>query len=75
MLDDPCVKCIPGQTHAGITQEIGGLSSATANPWPNPDYGEVTCATSEVTDHNQLVVVERGFVVVRRRHGLIDTAT
>jgi len=64
------IERIAGYADARVTQKVGRASTPTTNTGTNPHQGKVARATSEVSDQNEFIVIQRRLVVVRRRNGL-----
>ena len=67
---DPGVEGVAGQTDSAVAEQILRLAAALAHAGANVKQREVAGAAAKVTDEDQLVVIEGGFVGVRCRHGL-----
>ena len=63
MPDDLGVESIPGQPDARVAEKIGGCPAALPNRGPDANQGKITGAAAEVSDQNELVAVECGFIV------------
>ena len=70
MADDLGVEGISGEAEAGIAQQVSGGAAAAQNRGTNSQQREVAGAAAEVSNQNELVAVERGFVVARGGDGL-----
>src|SRR5207249_1205878 len=68
--DNAGVKRISGESDAAIAEEIIGHSASLTDAWPGVQQRKVAGAAAEIADQNQLVMVERGFVIMSRRHRL-----
>src|SRR5437763_13312943 len=68
--DHPAVKRIASEGHTVCPQDIVGPLAALARCRAELDQREVTGATTEVRNHDELVVIELLLILIRRGYRL-----
>src|SRR5579871_2063949 len=64
MFNDLCVEGVTRQPQTSIAQQVCRTSAPLANGRTNADKRKVAGAATEVANKNQLVMLERGFIIV-----------
>ena len=62
LADDAGVKCVAGQAYSAVPEQVLRGAAAAADFGAGAEQGEIAGATAEVTDQEQFVVVESGFI-------------
>src|ERR1051326_1187581 len=70
VLNDLCVKRVTRKTETCIAQQVRWASAPFANARTNADKRKIACAAAEVANENKLIMIQRGFIVVRGGNGL-----
>src|SRR5580698_1911308 len=65
MPNDFGVEGVPREADASVTQKIVGDPASSPDGWANSKQRKVAGPTAEVSNQNQLIVIERGFVIAR----------
>jgi hypothetical protein len=56
--DDLGVESISRETDASVSHEIGGCSASSQNRGANTKKRKIACSTAEISDQNELVLIE-----------------
>src|SRR5271155_4954711 len=68
--DNLCVEGISCNAHASVPYDVAWDSASFADGRAYMNQGKITGATAEIANKNELIMIQRGFVIMSGGHRL-----